>query len=753
MAQRVAVERNEPLQNSVGYHVRFDSKLPSAGGSITYCTTGILLQQLRNSADEALEGVTHLVIDEVHERDILIDFLLIILKRALKERKILGKPDVKVVLMSATMDTELFSNYFQQRDKNGRLIPCPDLSVPGRTFPVKEVYLEDIKEILQQSHSHQELHLLRDRETNEYLRVEQGILPASNAASNAASRVASRAPSRVPSRATSTRDDLGDDGADATINWKQEIKIGSDGQVILSNDKQDAIVPTGLISTVVAHIAKTTDDGAMLVFLPGLEEIQVVEKILRRGLLGVDFNDESKFKLCLLHSSIPNQNEVFDDVPQGCRKIILSTNIAETSVTIPDVKYVVDSGKMREKQYEQARRITQLVCTWISKSNSKQRAGRAGRVQNGNYWALFSQGRFDSLRSASLPEMLRSDLQEICLDIKAQGFKDPVAQFLSEAIEPPTPHVINSSLLQLTTLGALNKNEELTPLGRVLATMPVEPALGKMILLAVIFRCLDPIIILGASTAARDLFVSPPEKRREADRAKHAFVRETGSDHMAIVNAFREWRWIRDQEGMMAATGFADRNFLHRGALRTLDQTAEQIEEILVSAGIVPPTRKSNRYRSEIGHPRLNDNANCVPLIKALTLAGMYPNLGVNTGGRGFRTASEKFTMIHPTSVHYGNRSEDLMSYGTLVTYSTKARSSDGTTLLLRTVTENTPLTAILFGGELKTSPEHKNQLEIDSWLPILVPTQAAKITVDFKGCLERVRFPPLITPIEMYFH
>lgn len=467
VAQRVAVERDEPLQKSVGYHVRFDSKLPSAGGSITYCTTGILLQQLRNSSDEALEGVTHLVIDEVHERDILIDFLLIILKRVLKERKILGKPDVKVVLMSATMDTELFSNYFQHRDKYGHLVPCPDLSVPGRTFPVKEVFLEDIKEILEAKHRSSDLVLLREPDTRDYLEVEGNIASSSNVAS----RVASRVPSRVPSRAASTRD-VEEDTADATINWKQEVKIGADGQAILSNEKQDAIVPIGLLATVVAHIAKTTEDGAMLVFLPGLEEIQAVEETLRtRRPLGIDFNDERRFKLCLLHSSIPNQNEVFDDVPQGCRKVILSTNIAETSVTIPDVKYVVDSGKLREKQYEQARRITQLVCTWISKSNSKQRAGRAGRVQNGNYWALFSKTRFDSMRATGLPEMLRSDLQEICLDIKAQGFTDPVAQFLSEAIEPPAPNVINSSISQLTTLGALNDEERLTPLGRVLATM------------------------------------------------------------------------------------------------------------------------------------------------------------------------------------------------------------------------------------------------------------------------------------------
>ena len=463
VAARVAVERNEPLQKSIGYQVRFDAKLPIAGGSVTYCTTGILLQQLRNSADEALDGITHLVIDEVHERDILIDFLLIILKRVMSDRMERGLPEVKVVLMSATMDTELFANYFHYTDADGKHVPCPNLSVPGRTFPVKEVYLEEIQDTLHNTYRYSPhlLSPLHEEDTRLYLGVEQSI-----------SRDVSRVPSRVPSRAASARGEMEDDAVDATINWKQEIKLGSDGQAIVSSEKEDALVPIGLIALTVAHITRISDDGAILIFLPGLEEIQAVDEVLRtQKPLDVDFRDESKFKLSMLHSSIPNQNEVFDDVSEGCRKIILSTNIAETSVTIPDVKYVVDSGKLREKQYEQARRITQLVCTWISKSNSKQRAGRAGRVQNGNYYALFSKSRFDSLRGTGLPEMLRSDLQEICLDIKAQGFKDSVAQFLSEAIEPPSRHAIEASLTQLRLLGALTEDEGLTQLGRVLATM------------------------------------------------------------------------------------------------------------------------------------------------------------------------------------------------------------------------------------------------------------------------------------------
>ncbi|KAA8909103.1 P-loop containing nucleoside triphosphate hydrolase protein [Sphaerosporella brunnea] len=731
VAQRVAVERNEPLQQSIGYQVRFDSKLPLPGGSVTYCTTGILLQQLRHNPDEVLDGITHLVIDEVHERDIMIDYLLIILKRVLKNRRLNNKPGVKVVLMSATMDTELFAGYFGSKDEDGKFAGCPHLSVPGRTFPVKEMYLEDIKGMFS-AYSKSQLSLLNDEDTRQYLAVEENFKPIVLASTPASANA-----SAVPSRAVTPKAELEEDDGEATINWKQEVNITSSGQASVTTEKEDALVPTGLVALTLGHIAKTTEDGAILAFLPGLDEILKVEEILRTNrILNVDFTDTSKYKIYMLHSSIPNQNEVFEDLPEGIRKIILSTNIAETSITIPDVKFVVDTGKLREKQYEQARRITQLVCTWVSKSNSKQRAGRAGRVQNGNYYALFSRKRFETLRATGLPEMLRSDLQEICLDIKLQGFKDPIASFLSEAIEPPAPHAIDSSLRQLMALGAIDPNENLTQLGHVLATMPVEPALGKMILLAVIFRCLDPILILGASAGGRDIFVNPPDKRQEATKARHRFIGETRSDHMGVINAFREWRAVRDKEGAWAAHRFAEYNFLHRGSLKVLDQTAKQVEDILSEIGIIPRTRRGESLGSEYGHPRLNSNSDCIPLIKALTLAGMYPNLGICTGGRGFRTVSENFTMIHPSSVHYTPRDDRSTPIGAIMTYSSKAKSNDGSSILLRQNTESSALASLLFGGKLRWSG---NTIEIDGWLPFRTRDQQAKITIEFKKCLDRL--------------
>lgn len=456
VARRVAEERSERFQDTIGYHVRFDCRRPQPGGSINYCTTGILLQQLQYEADYVLDEASHLIIDEVHERDMQIDFLLAALKKAIEERTRAGLKVPKVVLMSATMDTELFAGYFKQTAADGSLVPCPSLTVPGRTFPVKETYLEDVLDVLRTSYPKHYREVLNDDETRKYLNAEETWQN-----------------SRTGSSRNSTPSQQEVTDSDPTIDWKAERVVSSDGQTVISTERDDSLMPFRLISATVAHVAMTTQEGAILVFLPGIQEILRVDELLRMVRpLGVDFGDESKFKMYMLHSTIPAaQTDVFDPVPEGCRKIILATNIAETSVTIADVQHVIDCGKMREKQYDQIGRYSKLICTWISKSNSRQRAGRAGRVQNGNYYALFSRERYSSLRNVGLPEILRSDLQEICLAIKMQRLKSSIRDFLAQAIEPPSPMAVDSSVRALQTLDALTEHEEITPLGRLLGNL------------------------------------------------------------------------------------------------------------------------------------------------------------------------------------------------------------------------------------------------------------------------------------------
>ncbi|KAL8994596.1 MAG: hypothetical protein Q9169_005475 [Polycauliona sp. 2 TL-2023] len=740
VARRVAEERAQRLQESVGYHVRFDAKLPTHGGSITYCTTGILLQQLQHQPDEVMDGVSHLVIDEVHERDILIDFLLIILKRAISDRAAAGKPTPKVVLMSATMDTELFAGYFQTKVSGSQeTVACPSLSVPGRTFPVREKHLEEITNEIQHAHGNKAVGLLSsDPATKDYFRAENEYRKQNPIANQALS-------------GASQPDDF-------VIDWKNERKLDSEGEAAISTDRDDAIIPFSLVAMTIAHISKTTEEGAILVFLPGLEEMVKVQELLNHHPLELDFRDASKYKVHLLHSSMPAaQTEVFNEVAPGCRKIILSTNIAETSVTIPDVQYVVDTGKLREKQYDQIRRITQLKCTWISKSNSKQRAGRAGRVQNGNYYALFSAERFNKLRAVGLPEMLRSDLQDICLDVKALASNYPIRQFLAEALEPPSAKNVDASIMNLQALDALTDEEQITPLGRLLASLPVHPSLGKMIILGIIFRCLDPMLILGASAAERNIFLNPLGARKEAYEAKTSFVQGSGSDHIALLNAIRELRTIRDSKGEYAMKNFAFQNFIHINAFKTIDSTARQIEEILVDAGLIPFTPGHMRHRSEFGDPSLNENSSKIPLIKALAISGFHPNLATSNGGITHRTPGEANTLLHPSSVNYWIPKKKIPGAdtadrgpparpGTLYAYSTMAKSNDGNTIYLRDTTECTPLMATLFGGRLARR-SNSNILEMDDWLPFYVTTndpntpyaKTAKTILELRKALERL--------------
>ncbi|KAL8965893.1 MAG: hypothetical protein Q9183_003633, partial [Haloplaca sp. 2 TL-2023] len=267
VARRVADERAQKLGETAGYHVRFDAKIPTYGGSITYCTTGILLQQLQHQPDEVFDRISHLVIDEVHERDIQIDFLLIILKRAIAERAVAGKSTPKVVLMSATMDTELFASYFESKQDGEGSTACPSLSVPGRTYPVKERYLSQITEEIQNAHGPQALQALRsDLPTQSYLKIENSFREL-NPVSLQDARRESRANESV-------------------IDWKTERKVTAQGEATVATDKDDAIVPHGLVSATIAHISRTTDEGAILVFLPGLEEMVKVETLLKGCPLG-----------------------------------------------------------------------------------------------------------------------------------------------------------------------------------------------------------------------------------------------------------------------------------------------------------------------------------------------------------------------------------------------------------------------------------------------------------------------------------
>lgn len=725
VARRVADERGEVLQETVGYHIRFLSKPPRSSGSIRFCTTGIILRQLQYSPDMIMDDVSHLIIDEVHEREMNTDCLLMMLKKTMRQRAAAGKATPKVVLMSATMDTKLFASYFNETTAEGVRHDCPALTVPGRTFPVEEKYLPDILEELRTAHAASALRIMNDdKASTDYLQANHSfLLDSSKSKRTAASHVAK------------------DEGL--VIDWKRNRKYSSEGDLVdISTEKDEALVPYGLVAATVAHIATKKIEGSVLVFLPGLQDILKVERLLRGSrILGVDFNDPYKFHLHTLHASLAGaQAEVFNPVPPGCRKIILSTNIAETSITIPDVRYVVDTGKVKENHYNQARRFSQLKCIWISKSNSKQRAGRAGRVKNGHYYALFPKERYDSMRVNGIPEMLRIDLQEICLATKAGASQSPIREFLASALEPPSPKAVDLSIENLKALDAITPEEKITPLGRLLASLPVHPTLGKMIVFGVIFRCLDPMVILSAAHSEQGLFIRPQIERRQAYERKLSFGQDSTSDHIAVINAVRK---MREQAlyGMKRQHEFALQNFIHMNNFKAIETAARQIESVLVEAGIIEHTPHSPHRRFEVGSASLNQYSNKVPLIKALILGGLHPNLAVCKGGKTYRTPGEPLAVPYESDRNkYLILNKESTRYGNLLSYSSMTRSSDDARVLLRETTHSTPLMAVLFGGKI-----HKDigsRLVMDRWLGFYVKCAdwtAAKTIFEFRKALDRL--------------
>ncbi|GAO50917.1 hypothetical protein G7K_5036-t1 [Saitoella complicata NRRL Y-17804] len=726
VAERVAVERGETLGQSVGYRVRFKNVPATHGGSITYCTTGTLLTQLQFSADETLQGISHIMIDEVHERDIQIDFLLVVLKRITRARKAAGKDPIKIVLMSATIDPKLFCKYFGEDFESGE---CPSISIPGRTFPVTHHYLEELVPVLRKNYSQQAAPFLYDKKLDDWV---QGELSNAQALNANASAVDNGQDSFLP---------VAKDTLTTSVDWNRRISTNVYGETVIERTGLDAYVPTGLIAGMVGHLCNTTPTGSILCFLPGLAEIVQVQKFLTDNprVMRIDFKDESKYRVYLLHSEIPDaQEKVFEEVPPDVRKIILSTNVAETSITIPDVVYVLDSGKQREKQFDQMSRLTSLACNWVSKSNARQRAGRAGRVQNGHYYTLMSSGRYENMPTHPTPELLRVDLQELALDIKSLGLGD-VKSVLDECIESPPSYAVKAALERLTFLQALDEDENMTPLGVMLSKLPVTPQIGKMVLLGTIFRCLDPMIVLAASEGNRNIFFKPVGTTSLQARAgKENICPGLASDHLVLVEAFRRVRQIILENGPAAARGWATANNIRFGTVMTVLRAADQINDVLVSAGLVPRQTWVEKKKSIVfGPEELNKNSRNNSLIRALIYAGLYPNVAMAVTDKLLRTQHENKAIIAMSSTNSFYKRENLTP-GSVYCFSGKNRPEGGDKKqgpVLSDTTRISPLAAILFGGNISVS---RAVIKIDDWLPFYLGSREARhLLADFSSGLD----------------
>ncbi|KAK9450710.1 P-loop containing nucleoside triphosphate hydrolase protein [Limtongia smithiae] len=723
VAERVAAERNDAIGMGVGYQVRFDSRAPRYNGSINFVTTGTLLRQLHGTSGGVFDNISHVIIDEVHERSLFIDFLLVLLKRMLNEKRAdPTKKFPKIILMSATVDTTLFANYFAST--TGK---CPLISIPGRTFPVEENYLEDVLQYLGKAKVDSIINQ-SDRQMQRYISTELNCEEIADPALKAAAE---------------------DEADKPAIDWTTKGVFGDSGLTMM-HPTENSFIPHMVIAELVFKlVAESTEEGSILVFLPGLSDITALQKMLMQG--ENNLRDESKYRLYVLHSTIQDaQRKVFEKLPSGVRKIILATNIAETSVTIPELRYVIDGGKERESKYIQSQRITTLMVDWASRSNLKQRAGRAGRVSNGVYYGMYSRKRLHHLQLNPTPEILRSDLQDLCLETKAIGIEGQIEDFLSDTIQPPGQIAVRGALESLLHLGALTDEGELTAMGRLLSTLPLAPTMGRMVLFGVLFRCLDPMIIIAAATSGRDLFLSPIGQQDEALEAKRSFAPRDGSDVICSLNAYRAWRAVKLRSGLRAADDFANSMFMHRSALRLVDSTAEQILEILEQRHIIPRTRRSDRYEGEYGSPELNAAAMNVAVLKALIFIGTYPNVALSVSPRALRTDLDNSAIVHPSSVNFpqtegGSRyrgqlkPESIVRFGTAFSFIEKMkRDGGGTQVQLMQTTKVPQLPLLLFSKSV--DPVAADTLLVDRWIPYSMnPPLAKDMVLDLREKLNLI--------------
>jgi ATP-dependent RNA helicase DHX36 len=333
-----------------------------------------------------------------------------------------------------------------------------------------------------------------------------------------------------------------------------------------------------------------------------------------------------------------------------------------------------------------------------------------------------------------LPEILRADLQSTCLSVKIQGHEDKVEDFLAGALEPPAPQAVKASLQSLKDLGALTPEETVTPLGRILGSIPVHPALGKMIVLGIIFRCLDPMIILGATTSNHHIFNQPHEMITQADDSKRGFTKRSNSDHIAVLKAFNALRAllpVTKSGPTKLMREFAREKFLSMRSFHAIHDAAKKIEDVLVDHGMILDTRSEDLPQAvrQYGGDNWNQNSEDMELVKAVLLSGLYPNVArkLLRGGRYQHPSSGKTTLtFHPSSMNNPrNRpwasgeeyAPELVAFGEL-------RLTGMNELTMRDTTEITALMAILFGGAASRDPIEADQIVMDTWLPLRVVIQ-----------------------------
>ncbi|KAK7951262.1 Helicase associated domain-containing protein [Apiospora aurea] len=529
VAARVAEEMGSKVGNEVGYSIRFEDNT-SDKTILKYMTDGMLLREFMTEPD--LAGYSALMIDEAHERTVHTDILLALVKDLSRER-----PDLKLLISSATMNAEKFAKYFDD---------APIFNIPGRRYPVDIYYT-----------------------------------PAPEA-----------------------------------------------------NYLAAAI-------TTVFQIHTTQGKGDILVFLTGQDEIDAAEQELTETARKLG-NRVKELVVCPIYANLPSelQSKIFEPTPDGARKVVLATNIAETSLTIDGIVYVIDPGYVKENVFNPATGMSNLVVVPCSRASANQRSGRAGRVGPGKCFRLYTKYAYmNEMDESTTPEIQRTNLNSIVLLLKSLGINQ-LLEF--EFMDPPPTESLIGALNQLFALQALNHKGELTKVGRQMAEFPTEPMLAKAVLAADKFGCVEEVLsVVSMLSEASALFFRPKDKKIHADSARNRFTVKEGGDHLTLLNIWNQWV-DSDFSPIWARENFLQQRSLTR-ARDVRDQLSKLCERVEVSS-------------SSCGA------ANIDPIKKALT-AGFFPNAArLQRSGDAYRTVKNNTTVfIHPSSVLMGSDPPEKM--------------------------------------------------------------------------------------------
>ena len=710
LATRVAQERAESVGSTVGYSVRLDSK-QSRQTRLLFCTTGVMLRRLLS--DPELRSITHVVLDEVHERSIESDLLLFLLRDLLRTRK---NPNVKIVLMSATADAQLFARYFALTAR-----PPPVISIPGFTHPVRDCFLEDVLEFTGYQIGK------TSKWAKKSVKGEDALVDRYKAAGYSDSTARSMA-----------------------VVDESTINVDLVETLVCSVLKQNAV-----------DGSPRKPNNAILIFVPGAYLITKLVKALSSS--SAIASGGFKVMALPLHGGLPpsQQSRVFQRPPPGTTKIVVATNVAETSITIDDVTCVIDSGKANEVRFDPVKGISRLQEVFVSQASCKQRRGRAGRVQPGVCYRLFSKRTWNNMEENTLPEICRSALHSLVMDTKAIVGGD-VFEVLDNMITPPPKEGLRRAVQSLELIGALETSTQaLTPLGKHLTQMPCDPKLGKMLIYGAMLRCVDPVLtIVAAQAFGKSVFWSTLDTRSEADAMRTKLVTEMTdgsspkSDHIATIAAFNGWRRVLHKTGRKDASRYCTEYFISEQAMDAIRQGRRQFAQIISDLGFI-----SSSYVASVDRPSLeleygepDEYAGHARVVKAAIASGLYPQLlrvenpaaqFQKVHGGAFETEAwsggkvklfdreRGRVFIHPSSVNF---SVGKFESGWLV-YSDIMETSK---VFVRECSMVPVYSVLLFAGSVAVQHE-KATIVVDDWATFKAPARIGVLVREMRQALGKI--------------